>query len=593
MNPSTEPAVERPRTTQLSRNLPIRELIRKPWIFELLLATGTFLLYCGTLAFRFVYDDRMQILENASITKWSYVPQYFTGNVWSLIDPHILANYYRPLFLLWLRINHAIFGLNPAGWHALSVALHVIVVIQVFWLGRRLLKSDLAAGAAAALFAVHPVHIESVTWISGATDPMLAAFMLASVLAFLRYIEEHESGSSGKMAYAASLFFFSMALLSKEVAVMLPLMLVPTALCVKKKETTAREIGMATIPFFLLIVAYLLVRQHALSGFSHPLTGFSTEWMLLTWPSIVAFYARQLLAPFWISPYADVHWVTGATKDFWVPLAICVALIAFGFLAWKRSGERRLLTALYAWIVLPLLPVLYIKVFSSAELVHDRYLYVSSVGFCFLVVVGVGAVLERVDTKKRIVVACTAAAILALAVVTFSGEMYWASDLLLFKHAVEIAPENDAASVNLGIMYAEHQRPDLAEPLLKGVFERNPASAAAAYNYGELLASNHQWAQAEKLMLQALSSDPKNDRWWMELASVQLTQGKTLDALSSAQKAVSLHPEARGYHSVLGVILYKTGDRAGAEREFREELRLHPDDKTAMEGLKELQELGR
>ena len=145
-----------------------------------------------------------------------------------------------------------------------------------------------------------------------------------------------------------------------------------------------------------------------------------------------------------------------------------------------------------------------------------------------MVVIAIRALLARVPLKAALVVALAAVAIVALALVTFSGEMYWASDLLLFKHAVEVAPQNDAASINLGIMYAEHQRPDLAEPLLKSVFERNPASAPAAYNYGELLASNHQWSQAEKLMLQALSLDPKNDRWWMELASVQLTQGKTL-----------------------------------------------------------------
>jgi hypothetical protein len=127
----------RPRS-RANQNLSLAELTRLPWVVELLLAAGTFLLFCGTLAFKFVYDDRMQILENVSIRQWSYVPQYFTKNVWAMIDPHILANYYRPLFLLWLRINYALFGSNATGWHALSVALHVIVVVQVFWLGKRL-----------------------------------------------------------------------------------------------------------------------------------------------------------------------------------------------------------------------------------------------------------------------------------------------------------------------------------------------------------------------------------------------------------------------------------------------------------------------
>src|SRR3954451_20810695 len=134
MSSSSGSETDVPRANHASQNLSITELIRLPWVMELLLAALTFLVFCGTLAFGFVYDDRMQILENVSITRWSYVPQYFTKNVWALIDPHILANYYRPLFLLWLRINYSLFGLNPTGWHALSVALHVIVVVQVYWL---------------------------------------------------------------------------------------------------------------------------------------------------------------------------------------------------------------------------------------------------------------------------------------------------------------------------------------------------------------------------------------------------------------------------------------------------------------------------
>ena len=576
----------RPRS-RANQNLSLAELTRLPWVVELLLAAGTFLLFCGTLAFKFVYDDRMQILENVSIRQWSYVPQYFTKNVWAMIDPHILANYYRPLFLLWLRINYALFGSNATGWHALSVALHVIVVVQVFWLGKRLLQSEWAAASAAALFAVHPVHIESVTWVSGATDPMLAVFVLASTLAFLRYIDESESGHSGKWAYAASLVFFGLALLSKEVAIMLPLMLVPMALYTREGKTSSRDVGIAAVPFLLMVVAYLLIRQHALSAFSHPLSTYSTRIMLLTWPSVLVFYARQLFLPLWISPYANVHWVTAATREFWIPLAICCALIGTAFVIWNRSTNRKLLTALYAWIASPLLPVLYIKVFSPAELVHDRYLYLSSVGFCILAVLAFQAMRERLSPIAWKVVG--SAVLVALMLLTFSGEMYWASDLLLFKHAVEVAPDNDSAAVNLGIMYAEHQRPDLAEPLLKSVYLRSPNSAPAAYNYAELLAGNHQWAAAEPIMLHALQLDPTNDRWWMEFASVELTLGKVPEAQAAAKRAAQLRPEAQGYHAVLGVIAFKLGDRQDAAREFREELRLHPDNQAAAGGLKELE----
>lgn len=572
-----------------NQNLSLAELLRLPWVMELLLAAGTFLAFCGTLAFGFVYDDRMQVLENVAITRWSYVPQYFTKNVWALIDPHILANYYRPLFLLWLRINYALFGLNPLGWHALSIALHVIAVVQVLWLGRRLLRSEWQAVFAAALFAVHPVHIESVTWISGATDPMLAVFMLASTLAFLRYLDEIGSGQGGKWAHAASLVFFGLALLSKEVAVMLPFVLLPTALYTRKQQTSVKDVGLAAVPYFLLVAAYLLVRQYALSGFSHPLNRLSTRSMLLTWPALMVSYARQLIAPFWISPYLNVHWVTAMNRDFWVPLAICVVLLMIAGILWNRSAERPLLSALYAWILLPLLPALYIKVFSKAEVAHDRYLYVSSIGFCILVVTIFRAAAKRVTLPPRIAKVIGAAVVALLMTITVSGELYWASDLLLFKHALEVAPENEAAMLNLGISYAEHRRPDLAAPLLKGLYERNPNSAPAAYNYGELLARTGQWQLAEPIMHRALELEPGNDRWWIEFSNVEYTLGKSAEALVAAKEAARLRPDARGYHSVIGVIALNLGDRYTAAKEFREELNRDPDNQVALSGLKELE----
>jgi tetratricopeptide (TPR) repeat protein len=251
------------------------------------------------------------------------------------------------------------------------------------------------------------------------------------------------------------------------------------------------------------------------------------------------------------------------------------------------------LTALYAWIVFPLLPVLYIKVFSESEVAHDRYLYVSSVGFCILVVAVFRSVAERVNLPSKIWRAIGAAALVLLMTITVSGELYWASDLLLFKHALEVAPENGAAMINLGIIYAEHQRPDLAEPMLKGLYARNPNSAPAAYNYSELLARTGQWALAEPIMRRALALDPRNDRWWMEFSNVEFTLGKVSEAQAAANVAVSLKPDAPGYHAVLGVLAAKLGNRETAAREFREELKRHPDNQAALSGLKELESLNK
>jgi predicted Zn-dependent protease len=107
------------------------------------------------------------------------------------------------------------------------------------------------------------------------------------------------------------------------------------------------------------------------------------------------------------------------------------------------------------------------------------------------------------------------------------------------------------------------------------------------------LARTQQWALAEPVMQHALQLDPGNDRWWMEYANVKLTLGKAAEANEAAKRAVALRPDAEGYHAVLGVIAVKLGDRETAAREFREELRRHPDSAAAHAGLKQLQDAGR
>lgn len=590
MTASPDPAPTRPQASRATENVPIAELLRRPGVVELLLAALTFLLYCGTLAFKFVYDDRMQIIDNASIRSWSYLPSYFTGNVWHLIDARVLANYYRPLFLLWLRINDALFGLDPTGWHATTVAFNVLVTVQVYWLGKRLLPSPTLAALSAVFFAVHPVHIESASWVSGATDPMLAVFLLASVLAYLKHRECAESGTPRKGLFLLSLLFAALALLSKEIAVMLPLLLVLSALATRRPSTHARDIGMEVIPFFLLDGAYLLLRASALKGFSHPLSAYSWKEMFFTWPSVIAFYARQLLLPLWISPYANVHWVESPTaRNFWLPLAACLALTAVAYAIWSRCTNRPRLLAIYGWIVLPLLPALYIKVFSVTDVVHDRYLYLSSIGYSFLVLLAFLRLSELFSDYAKQLSLAGIAVLVVFAFLTFDGEMYWASDLLLFRHALAMSPDNDAAMVNLGIMYIEHGRYDEGSDLLRRVTERNPGSASAAYNYAHFLFMAHRDQEAETYFRRALSLDPSPENWWIQYAGTELRLGKAKEATAAARQAIQLKPSQPEFHVILGLSLATQGDRANAEAEFREALRLDPRNSAAAQGLRNLQ----
>src|SRR3954469_8290453 len=118
----------------------------------LLLTCGA-LLYARSLPYNFVYDDAIQIVKNPRITEWSYLPSYFTEQLWAGIQS---ASYYRPLLLVWMRLNHFLFGLNPVGWHASSVLLHLGATACACALARRILQDVNGALVAAAIFMLHP-----------------------------------------------------------------------------------------------------------------------------------------------------------------------------------------------------------------------------------------------------------------------------------------------------------------------------------------------------------------------------------------------------------------------------------------------------
>src|SRR5438270_6175175 len=179
-------------------------------LFFLLLAGGA-LLYARSLPYAFVYDDLIQIVSNPRITSWSYVPSYFTQQLWAGVQT---ASYYRPLLLLWMRLNNALFGFNPIGWHAASVALHLGATTLAYLLARRLLKDARAALVTAAIFFLHPVQVESVVWSSAANDTLAAVFLFASYLFFLKSRDDLPTDRNLLLSW----LMFALALLTKETA---------------------------------------------------------------------------------------------------------------------------------------------------------------------------------------------------------------------------------------------------------------------------------------------------------------------------------------------------------------------------------------
>lgn len=371
-------------------------------VAETLACAMAFLAYVPTLGFQFVYDDKPQIIQNPAVHAWRYLPQYFTSHAWAELYPNIQGNYYRPLFLLWLRLNHAVFGVRPEGWHLTTVMCHVAATGMVLALVRRLTRSTWVAFSAAILFALHPVHIESVAWVSGVTDPLLAIMLIGSFLAYLR---SREGNYWAWIGLALSLY--ALGLLEKETAIVLvPLVLLYAWLYAEGRSMASRFASALEqcLPFLALTGFYLPLRAHVLHGFSHTVTPVALRKLVLTLPSVLWLYFRHLLIPTGVSGLYGLPYVDKAVSAaFLFPAALLLALILGTVWVVRRLQDVRLALFAGCWIALPIIPVLWLRAYAEGDIAHDRYLYIPSIGFVLLLSLGLAELAKRWPARENAV----------------------------------------------------------------------------------------------------------------------------------------------------------------------------------------------
>ncbi|HEX8088494.1 MAG TPA: hypothetical protein VF762_06545, partial [Blastocatellia bacterium] len=351
----------------------------------------TFVAYAGTLSYDFVYDDQSQIVRNPNIASWKFAPLYFTQHVWSHLQVKLMGNYYRPVFLLWLLLNNTLFGLNAAWWHLATVVIHVAATFMVYLLARRLSKDAVVAAIATLIFGLHPAHIEGVAWVSGVTEPLLALFLIPS---FLFYLNWREARPKARLYLAASVVLCALAMLAKETALVLPAFILVYE-WIHRHAAPAVDPRIKRIllglrhatPYVAVTVGYLAARTAVLRGLGHAQSSLSLSTLALTWPSVLWFYLKQMFWPVNLSVFYDVPYVTSpGLANFAWPVIGLAAFSTCLWLMWRKleDGARVSMAMAVAWLTLPILPVLNLSVFAEGETVHDRYLYLPSIGFAII-----------------------------------------------------------------------------------------------------------------------------------------------------------------------------------------------------------------
>lgn len=547
----------------------------------------TAITYAGTIRFDFAFDDYAQILFNPFVKAWRYVPQYFTSGVWAHMSPSAPGNYYRPLFLLLLRVNYSLFADRPMGWHLAAVALHLLVTWLTFVLVKKLTGEFSVAWLAALIFGVHPVHHEVVAWVSGMTESLFAVMFLASFLAYLQSL-----ASTKKIWMGVSCSFYALALLSKETAIVLPALVFAHAWIGKEPATGEvrsdnfgrfKKALRPALWYLPIAFLYLVVRHRVLSGLGHSLSDVSFSKWTLTMPSILLSYIKNWFFPVRLAESYDLSYQSNFSfLHVLVPGLIVLAVCAAVWFLRARLGSRAVGFAA-AWIVIPLLPALDTFVFRPDELVHDRYFYVPSIGAAFLIAL---VVVRAAKTRAGVfgqpvhVVAAGLALALVLASLAASAASFWVGNYQLFSRAHEVAPRNTTAASTLAAEMIARGEVDAAEVLLENAYRQNGNDYGIVYNLGRVEYAKHQYPKAENYARKAISLVPNFTDAYISLGAIELKQGRTAEARESLRRAVEVGPYSAPAHTSYGVILALNGDCAGASQQFESSLALNPGDPT-------------
>ena len=543
-------------------------------LLYLLLACGA-LLYARSLPYNFVYDDVIQIVRNRRITSWSYLPSYFTQQLWAGIQS---ASYYRPLLLLWMRVNYFFFGLNPVGWHGASVLLHLSASALAFALARRLLRDDGAALAVAAIFLLHPLQVESVVWPSAANETLAAIFIFASYLFFLQGREQ----PADLRARVLSWMMFALALLTKETAIIAPGMIACFAVLypADPKKRVSFAVAAAS-PYAFILAGYLIVRKLVLAQVSP--TEFRTDALtaIYTLPSVAWLYVKHLFVPVNLALVYDTPYVESiSTTRFWLPLIFLAVIGVLAIWLWKRTRAAAIAVALI-WLPVHLaVPLLTLPLFRNADLSHDRYLYVPLFGFALLV----GYAWQHIRSP-RLRDAALAALMLIYAVATWRQQRFWTDDAALFARAEQVSPGAYLAKVLDGQELARQKRYAEAVPLLEASVRQQPRGLAGLIVLANARCEMGNVQMAEELFARALALQPQSAETDYMLGLCRLSHGRPLEAIAPLQAAAEHFPEGMEYRLTLGSALVQAGRKQEAIQQYRIAETLAPEsERTALRG---------
>ena len=565
------------------------------WL-ALLLALAT-VPYLNTLHNLFVYDDTDQVVNNPYLQNFHHLKEIFTTPVWSFVGGNYSRNYYRPLMFFGYLLCRRAFGPRPVVFHLANLVLNLLVVLLLFFVTWRLFNDRLLAFVAAGLFAVHPIHSESVAWIAAVTDLQLALFYLLAFWFFLGLSRWRGRGLIfGELLMSSS---FALALLAKEPAVTLPALATLYEHCCRHdRHQTSLNIKLARYgPLWLLLLAYLIVRTDIVGGLASrsqlPYTG--PDVIALSALALAGQYVWKLFWPATLCAFYAFH-VSVSLRDAWV-IAGALALMGSAFLIVFFWNRARLVSFALLFLFLNLVPVLYAP-WLGINAFTERYLYLPSVGFCWaLAWAGTrvwractdhadgGAIPQAAAPRlwgagrfwaprlcRALMVFFALALVLVCMLRIIRRNRDWHDSETLYKTTLALEPGAYIIHINLAAIYLDRDDFTHAEQELRAAEKLAPDYPLILNNLAVLNLKQKRYDEALGYLIRSLLKNPKELHPHLYLAQVYDQTGQPELAEKEYQAAIKLSPLSQLAHVSLGEFYFNHGRLREAEKEFQQSL---------------------
>jgi tetratricopeptide (TPR) repeat protein len=510
------------------------------------------------------YDDPLYVYEN-EVVKAGLT---YRGLVWAFTTFH--SYNWHPLTWLSHMVDVQLFGLNPAGHHLMNLLFHLANTLLLFGVLRKMTGAVWRSLTVAALFAIHPLHVESVAWVAERKDVLSTFFWLLAIWAYVDYAR-----AGKKHSYLLVMLFLVLGLMAKPMLVTFPFVLLlldywplgrigpepsdADGAVVQSQGKTLSYLLLEKVPFLTIALASSAVTYFVQKKGGAVLYASSFSENL---GNALISYVKYLAKTVWPHPLAVLYPFDPDEITLWRVAGAALFLALLSFLLLRQAKRRPYIAVGWLWYLVTLVPVIgFVRIGQHA--IADRYTYVPLIGLFIIAAWGINDLRVRFQLNRGIIISLATVVFTVLAILTVRQERYWRNGITLFEHAIAVTENNFTAHKNLGLAYGRLGNVEKAR-------SEERISRMLGYQY-------------------KIKVFPNDYEAHYNLGIAYSDLGRFSDAIREYQTAIALNPNYAQAYNDLGIALVNEGKIEDAKEAFRSAMRIAPNFTAAAHNYNELE----